>query len=73
MAIEFLHGRALEPEELDLIRQQIEEFDQIDHADPEIRAIVRATGRTCWRSCRLKMTNVNEGSGSSQMGGVEIG
>jgi hypothetical protein len=40
MAIEFLHGRPLEPEELDLIRQQIEEFDQIDNVDPEIRAIV---------------------------------
>jgi hypothetical protein len=30
----------LELEDLDLIRQQIEEFDEIDKIDPEIRAIV---------------------------------
>jgi hypothetical protein len=41
MPIEFLHGRRLEPEELDMIRQQIESgFDQIAAIDPEIRGIV---------------------------------
>jgi len=41
MPIEFLHGRPLEPEELDMIRQQIESgFDQIAVIDPEIRGIV---------------------------------
>jgi hypothetical protein len=41
MAIEFLHGRPLEPEELEMIRQQIESgFDDIAEIDPEIRAIV---------------------------------
>jgi hypothetical protein len=40
MAIEFLHGRPLEPEELDMIRQQIEGFDTIEVIDPEIRGIV---------------------------------
>jgi hypothetical protein len=41
MAIEFLHGRPLEPEELEMIRQQIESgFDDISEIDPEIRGIV---------------------------------
>jgi hypothetical protein len=41
MPIEFLHGRPLKPEELDMIRQQIESgFDQIAVIDPEIRGIV---------------------------------
>lgn len=40
MPIEFLHGRQLEPEELDLIRAQIEEYDTISKVDPELRAIV---------------------------------
>jgi hypothetical protein len=39
MTIEFLHGRPLEPEELEMIRQQIESgFDDITEIDPEIRA-----------------------------------
>jgi predicted thioredoxin/glutaredoxin len=42
MPIEFLHGRPLEPEELEMIRQQIERgFDVIDAIDPEIRGIVK--------------------------------
>ncbi|WP_315782320.1 hypothetical protein [Bradyrhizobium sp. SZCCHNPS1003] len=40
MPIEFLHGRVLDPEELEEIRQQIEEFDTIEMVDPEIRCIV---------------------------------
>jgi hypothetical protein len=41
MPIEFLHGRPLEPDELELIRQQIEHgFDDTQVIDPEIRAIV---------------------------------
>jgi hypothetical protein len=41
MTIEFLHGRPLEPEELELIQQQIEsDFDDIAQIDPEIRGIV---------------------------------
>ncbi|MGJ4953081.1 hypothetical protein [Bradyrhizobium sp. HKCCYLS20291] len=40
MPIEFLHGRVLDPEELEEIRQQIEEFDSIEGIDPEVRGIV---------------------------------
>lgn len=40
MPMEFYHGRALEPEELESIRQQIEQFDTVDVIDPEIRRIV---------------------------------
>jgi hypothetical protein len=39
--IEFLHGRPLSPEELEMIRRQIEEgFDNITEVDDEIRGIV---------------------------------
>jgi hypothetical protein len=39
--VEFQRGRPLSPEELDMIRQQIEEgFDNIAEVDPEIRGIV---------------------------------
>jgi hypothetical protein len=39
--VEFLHGRPLSAEELEMIRQQIEEgFDNIAEVDPEIRGIV---------------------------------
>jgi hypothetical protein len=41
MPVEFLHGRPLSAEELDMIRHQIEEgFDNIAEVDPEIRGIV---------------------------------
>ncbi|WP_439372884.1 hypothetical protein [Bradyrhizobium sp. DASA03120] len=40
MPIEFLHGRPLEPDELVMIRQQIEGFDRIEAIDPEVRGIV---------------------------------
>lgn len=40
MPIEILHGRLLEPEELEMIRMQIEAFDRIEAIDPEIRRIV---------------------------------
>ena len=39
-AIEILHGRPLSPEELEMIRQQIEAFDDIGAVDDEIRGIV---------------------------------
>ncbi len=41
MPMDFLHGRPLSPEELEMLRQQIEEgFDNIVDADDEIRGIV---------------------------------
>ncbi len=41
MPMEFLHGRPLSPEELELIRRQIEEgFEVIGAVDDEIRGIV---------------------------------
>jgi hypothetical protein len=40
MPMEFLHGRPLSPEELEMIRQQIEELDEIGAVDDEIRGIV---------------------------------
>src|SRR5262249_13367623 len=41
MPVEFLYGRPLSPEELDMLRHQIEEgFDNIAEVDPEIRGIV---------------------------------
>lgn len=40
MPMEFYRGRALEPEELEAIRQQIEDFDTIEAIDPEMRGIV---------------------------------
>jgi hypothetical protein len=41
MPIEFLHGRPLSPEELEMLRRQIEEgFDNTADVDDEIRAIV---------------------------------
>jgi hypothetical protein len=41
MAMEFLHGRPLSPEELEMIRRQIEEgFEGIAAVDDEIRGIV---------------------------------
>ena len=41
MPVEFLHGRQLSPEELEMLRQQIEEgFDNITEVDDEIRGIV---------------------------------
>jgi hypothetical protein len=44
MPVEFLHGRPLSPEELEMLRQQIEEgFDNIAEVDPEIRGIVART------------------------------
>jgi hypothetical protein len=40
MPIEFLHGRPLSPEELEMIRREIESFDDIGAVDDEIRGIV---------------------------------
>jgi hypothetical protein len=40
MPMEFYQGRPLEPEELEAIRQQIEQFDTIEAIDPEMCGIV---------------------------------
>lgn len=41
MPVEFLHGRPLSAEELEMIRRQIEEgFDNITEVDAEMRGIV---------------------------------
>jgi len=40
MPMEFYQGRPLEPEELEAVRQQIEQFDAIEAIDPEMRGIV---------------------------------
>lgn len=40
MAIEFLHGRPLDADDLEALRKQIEGFDSIEVIDPEIRGIV---------------------------------
>lgn len=41
MPIEFLHGRPLQADELELIRQQLEAgVDDITEVDPELRGIV---------------------------------
>jgi hypothetical protein len=47
MPIEYLHGRAQEPEELEMTHQQIESgFDGgITHVDPESSRSSRATAR----------------------------
>ena len=38
--MEFYQGRPLEPEELEAIRRQIEQFDTIEAIGPETRRIV---------------------------------
>jgi hypothetical protein len=40
MPMEFYQGRPLEPEELEAIRRQIEQFDTIEAIDPAMRGIV---------------------------------
>jgi hypothetical protein len=41
MQAEFLHGHPLSPEDLEMLRRQIEEgYDNIDVIDDEIRGIV---------------------------------
>jgi hypothetical protein len=40
MAIEFLHGRPLSPDDLGTIRREIGSFDDIGVVDDEIRGIV---------------------------------
>jgi hypothetical protein len=55
MPIEFLHGLPLGPEELQIIRRQIEAgVDVIGAVDDEIRGIV---ARTCYPSFRRKRTD----------------
>ncbi len=41
MPMEFLHGRPLSPDELEMIRQRIEALDDIGAVDDEIRGIVK--------------------------------
>jgi hypothetical protein len=58
--MEFLHGRPLSPEELELLRQQIEEgFDNIAEVAPRYGGSSLATGLICCRSCRRKKTDAN--------------
>jgi microsomal dipeptidase-like Zn-dependent dipeptidase len=40
MPMEFLQGRPLSPDDLEMIRRQIEELDHIGAVDDEIRGIV---------------------------------
>ena len=40
MPIEFMFGRPLSPDELDMLRQQIERMDDITAIDDEVRGIV---------------------------------
>ena len=41
MPVEFLHGRPLSPDELEMLRRQIEEgFDNTAEVDDEIRDVV---------------------------------
>ena len=40
MPMEFLHGRPLSPEELEMIRRELESLDDIGAVDDEIRGIV---------------------------------
>ena len=40
MPMEFYKGRPLEPDELEAIRMQIEQFDTIDAIDHEMRGII---------------------------------
>jgi hypothetical protein len=40
MSIEFLQGRPLEPEVLEIIRVALEKLDSLEGLDPELRAIV---------------------------------
>jgi hypothetical protein len=42
MPMEFLRGRPLTPDELEMLRLQLESgFDQIDRVEPEVYGIVR--------------------------------
>jgi hypothetical protein len=40
MPMEFLHGRPLSPEDLEMIRRELESLDDIGAVDEEIRGIV---------------------------------
>jgi hypothetical protein len=61
MPIEFLQGRPLSPDELEMIRQQIESFDDIASLTTEYAASSLATGPTCYRSFRHQKTNEIQG------------
>jgi hypothetical protein len=49
MPIEFLHGHTLSPEGVEMIRREIESFNDIGAVDDEIRGIVARNCLTCWR------------------------
>jgi hypothetical protein len=58
MPIEFLHGRPLSREDLEMIHRQIEEGSEVIAAvDDEIRGTL-ATGPPCWRSFHSKRIDV---------------
>jgi hypothetical protein len=62
MPVEFLHGRPLTPDDLELIRQQIEYgFDNITRIDLEIRDIVARNGLTCFQSYQRKRSEIIQG------------
>jgi hypothetical protein len=72
MPIEFLHGCPLSPEELEMIRQQIEEgLDNIAEVDDEIRGIVArnwphlavqasARGRLTWHLSTRRRSTIHK-------------
>jgi hypothetical protein len=70
MPMEFLHGRPLSPEELEMIRQQIEEgSDNIADVDDEIRGIVARNWSHCARSFR-RLTRRKARSSPSVIPGI---
>jgi hypothetical protein len=59
MSIEFLHGRPLSAEELEMLRRQIEEgFDNIAEVDERYAGSSLATGLIYCRSFRPRRTDV---------------
>jgi hypothetical protein len=54
MPIEIYRGHVLDPDQLEALRLQLENFATIDEVDPELRGIIERTGPTWQRSCRQK-------------------
>jgi hypothetical protein len=52
MPIEYLHGRPLKSEEVRVIHVALQLLGSVKTHDPRIRALVRETGLTCFRSSR---------------------
>jgi hypothetical protein len=56
--MEFLHGRPLSPDELDMIRQHLESLDDVTAIDPvRCAPFWSGTGCICSQSCRQRTTN----------------